>query len=73
MTEEYDRLQKRIDMQEAELNALRAEVQRMKEDAQMREIARLKWGVGALGTVVLVLGGWIWTQIGHIFDFRGRP
>jgi hypothetical protein len=47
---------------------LEKEVATQKEEAKQREVTQLKWGVRALGLMVMAMGGWIWSQIGHIFD-----
>lgn len=57
------RLIKRVDDLEDELN-------NMRKEAQEREIKRLRWGVSVLGTTVLVLGGWAYSQISHLITLR---
>jgi len=55
-------LAKKVDKLEDEVDALRAE-------AREREMAQMRWGIRALGAVVMLMGGWIWSQIGHMFHF----
>jgi len=46
---------------------LEKEIQLVKDTEEKRERARLKWGVGALGSVVMALGGVIWAYRKVIF------
>lgn len=62
-----------IDDLKAEVKDLKVQVAALKEDIRQREVSQLKWGIGALGVVVMTLGTYIWSQIGHTFDMRGRP
>ena len=61
MTQDVDRLNARV-------TALEADLEKQKSDAKEREIVQLKWGVRVLGLLAMAMGGWIWAQIGHIFD-----
>lgn len=56
---------------EIRLKALEQELQKLREEAKAREITQLKWGVRALGLLVITMGGWIWSQIGHLFELGG--
>lgn len=50
---------------------LRADVSEMKEEQRRRELQQWKMGVRALGVIVLAMGGWIWAQVGFLFDLGG--
>jgi len=56
----------------ARLVSLEVELRNQKEDADEREKKQLMWGIRVLGSVVALLGAWVWTQIGHLFDL-GKP
>lgn len=53
---------------EKRLTKLEDEVQRQQRAQEERERKQLKVGVQILGAVVFAMGGWIWSQIGHLFD-----
>lgn len=50
---------------------LRNEIDEMKEAQRQRELQQWKMGVRALGVIVLTMGGWIWAQVGFLFDLGG--
>lgn len=50
-------LRKMVEEHDTEIKKLQQELQEEKEAAQKREVARLKWGIGALGTVTMMLFG----------------
>jgi hypothetical protein len=53
-------LQKReIEILHAELKEVRAEIDALKAD---REKA-FRWGIGVLGSAVLIMGSWMWTLV----------
>ena len=56
---------------EERLKHLEQEVNRLQEEAKEREVRQLRWGIRVLGIVVMAMASWIWTQVGHIFDFSG--
>ena len=56
---------------EARVADLEKEVERQRSEAKEREVMQLKWGVRALGLLVMAMGGWIWAQVGHLFDLGG--
>lgn len=58
---------------EEKLDSLEAAIEAEKRAAMLRENQRLKWGIGALGTIVMGLSAWIWAQVGHLFDLGGPP
>ena len=39
---------------------LHDEIEALKDEAAIREKQRLSWGLGAVGTVAMVLGGILW-------------
>ena len=53
---------------EARVSDLEQEVAKQKSEIKEREVMQLKWGVRALGLLVMAMGGWIWAQVGHLFD-----
>lgn len=57
----------RLEQAEKHLAELDAELEQLREEAKAREHERLKWGVGALGSVVLMLGAVIWQYRSAIF------
>ena len=67
MTESEQVLTYRLAQAEAEIRELREKVTQMERDAETRERARLKAGIGALGTVVLTLFGVLWGYRSVIF------
>lgn len=67
MTESEQVLTYRLTQAEAEIQALTVKVAQMERDAEARERARLKAGIGALGTVVLTLFGVLWGYRSVIF------
>ena len=62
MTDEVEHLEARVDK-------LEAEIERLQTEAKEREVRQLKWGIRVLGALVITMASWIWTQIGHLFDF----
>ena len=56
-------LRNRVDMMEAE-------IKKMREEAQEREVKRLRWGVMVLGAIVLSMAGWAWAQVEHFISLR---
>ncbi len=50
------------------LNELEREIDEFKEEARVARENQLKWGVRILGAVIIAMGGWIWSQVGHIFE-----
>jgi len=63
--EEIKRLMMRVD-------ELEKEIVKLKSDAKDKELNQLKWGIRSLGAIIILMGGWIWSQVGHMFDFGGR-
>lgn len=63
MAEDLEHLAHRVD-------ELQEDVERLEKEANEREKRQLRWGIRALGAVALTLGGYIWSQVGHIFDFH---
>lgn len=61
--EEINRLQKRVDHLEAEIRNLR-------EEAHARNIKRLQWGVSALGSVLMFIGLWAWSQVQDLIQLN---
>ena len=57
--EEINRLRLRID-------GLEDDIKTMREESYQRELQRWRWGVTALGAVVVALGTWAWSQIGDL-------
>lgn len=57
---------------EVRIKDLEKKVQQIRDEAKQRELIQLKWGVRVLGALVLVMGGWIWAQVGHLFDLGGE-
>jgi len=57
---------------EARFDALQQKIAQLEDEAREREVKQLKMGVRVMGVVVLAMAGWIWTQIGHIFDYAPR-
>ena len=56
-----------IENLERHIEKLDAEIVRIRREAEEREKKRLSWGIGALGSVVMMLGGVIWAYRGVIF------
>ena len=44
--------------------------ERERRESEERE-AQLKWGLRITGGLILIMGTYIWQQIGHIFNFGG--
>ena len=57
----------RLEQAEKALAALEAELKAFKAAEEELERKRLTWGITALGSVVLTLGGVIWAYRGVIF------
>ena len=53
---------------EERLTKIEDELRRQQHAQEERERKQLKIGVQVLGAVVFAMGGWIWSQIGHLFD-----
>ena len=53
----------RLNEQAKELDELKGRVAQMEKD----EKSRLRWGIGALGSVIMALAGVIWAYRGVIF------
>lgn len=51
---------------------MQSEISNLRREAMERERSRLKAGLSVVGAVVVALGGYIWAQVGPIFDF-GDP
>ena len=56
---------------EVRVSELEKEVAKQKSEIKEREVVQLKWGVRAVGLIVVAMGGWIWAQVGHLFDLGG--
>ena len=65
MTDDVDRLEGRV-------KQLENEIKTIKSEQKERELRQLRWGVQALGVIVIGMGGWIWTQVGHLFDLGSK-
>lgn len=57
---------------ERRLKEVERELQGLKREAQERDMRQLKWGVRVLGALVITMAGWIWSQVGHMFDLGGK-
>lgn len=57
----------RLRIAEEKLDKQANDIAQMKLDAELRERSRLKAGIGALGSIVLVLGGVLWSYRSVIF------
>lgn len=62
-----DELERDSKAQRDEIKALKATIARMELEAADRERARLKAGIGALGSVILALFGILWSYRSVIF------
>lgn len=60
-------LEEDLKQQREELKLLKSAISQMEIDAINRERNRLKAGIGAMGSVLLFLGGVIWAYRGAIF------
>ena len=56
----------RLQRAEERIAAQELEIKKMREEAEKRERARLKWGIGALGTVLMAMASFM---ISHV-DWR---
>lgn len=57
----------RLEQLEARVEAQAAKVEKLEKEVEDQEHRRLKWGVGALGSVVLTLGSVLWSYRSEIF------
>lgn len=55
------------------VEALEQEVKDFKEEERQRELRRLRWGIGALGGIVMMLGGWAWSQVSQYVTLTIGP
>lgn len=62
-----DILRLRLEQVEKRAEALEGEMKAMKAEADKLEKQRLRWGISALGTVVMLLGTVLWGYRGVIF------
>ena len=54
----------------ARVDDLDTRIDQMRQEAQEREIKRLRWGVSTLGTIVLVIGAWGWSQVQDLVSLK---
>lgn len=45
---------------------LEHQVETLKREQREREIKQLRYGITALGAIVLAMGSWIWGQVQHL-------
>lgn len=60
-------LEYRLEQAEIKINALEAELKRLEDETDELERKRLKWGISALGAIVMTLGTIIWQYRSVIF------
>lgn len=60
-------LEYRLEQAEKKIAALETELKRLEDETDELERKRLKWGITALGTIVMTLGGIIWQYRSVIF------
>lgn len=60
-------LERDVKAQNDEIRALKSTITQMEIDAVNRERARLKAGIGAMGSVILAMFGLIWSYRAMIF------
>lgn len=61
----------RLSQAERHIEELKDEIQSMRKEANDRERQRLKWGIAALGSVLIFAGSNAWDSVSHLI-FR-RP
>ena len=57
-TEEITRVQ---DQHKHDIKTLEKEIAKMRDESLKREQKRLIWGIGALGSVIMAMGGVLWS------------
>ena len=45
---------------------LEEELGKLKEEINRREVSTLKWGIRILGSIVIALSLWAWSQVEHM-------
>jgi DNA-binding IclR family transcriptional regulator len=53
----------KIDQMRKEIDNLKADLKRLREEREAEQRKRLLWGIGALGSAVMALAGAIWAML----------
>lgn len=55
---------------ERRVRELEKTVETLEREQREREVKQLRWGITALGAIVLAMGTWIWGQVQHLITLN---